>query len=140
MFTLCKETDREMAKIKARELVVRALADLEAVTATEALERMKMPDVVLIDVREAGEREEKGYIPGSIHASRGLLEFIIDPDTPRHNEVFASPKHFIFYCATGARSALAAKVAQDMGIGPVSNLTGGFAAWVEIDAPVERSD
>ena len=129
-----------MAKIKVRELIVQALADLEAITAREAFERMKLPDVVLVDVREGSEREEKGYIPGSVHASRGLLEFILDPDTPRHQEVFTLPKHFIFYCATGARSALAAKTAQDMGIGPVSNLTGGFAAWIEIDGPVEQDD
>jgi rhodanese-related sulfurtransferase len=129
-----------MTIIKTSELIMRALADLEAITTSQALERMKMPDVVLVDVREAGEREAKGYIPGSVHASRGLLEFIIDPNTPRHQEVFAEPKHFIFYCATGARSALAAKTAQDMGVGPVSNLIGGFAAWIESGGPVEQDD
>ena len=51
---------------------------------------------------------------------------------------FASDKTFIFYCAAGGRSALAAKVSAEMGMGPVVNLTGGFSAWKKAGGPVSE--
>ena len=40
-------------------------------------------------------------------------------------------------CAGGMRSLLATKTAQDMGMKPVRNLTGGFRAWKEAGGAVE---
>ncbi len=47
-------------------------------------------------------------------------------------------KKFIFHCAGGMRSALAAKTAQDMGLKPVAHMGGGFAAWRDAGGPVEK--
>ncbi|MDC1263903.1 rhodanese-like domain-containing protein, partial [Planktomarina temperata] len=44
---------------------------------------------------------------------------------------------YVFYCASAWRSALSAKVAQDMGLAPVAHIAGGFTAWVKADGPVE---
>ena len=41
-------------------------------------------------------------------------------------------------CASGWRSALAAKTAQDMGLAPVAHLGGGFTAWKAAGGPVEK--
>lgn len=86
-------------------------------------------DVVLVDVREKDELRRDGVIPGGFHAPRGMLEFWIDPASPYAKTVFARPAQFVFFCAKGGRSALAAEVAAKMGIARVCHMAGGFAAW-----------
>jgi len=58
-------------------------------------------------------------------------------DSPYHKQVFAGPERFVFYCASGWRSALAACTAQEMGLSRVSHIEGGFAAWRDAGGPVE---
>ena len=67
-----------------------------------------------------------------------MLEFWIDPQSPYAKPVFQEDKKFIFHCAGGLRSALAAKTAQDMGLKPVAHMGGGFAAWRDAGGPVEK--
>jgi len=86
-------------------------------------------DVVVVDVRDTSEREVEGAIPGSIHASRGILEFHAGPESPAYITSFETEKRLILYCGTGGRSALAAKTLIDMGYPEVSSLAGGYAAW-----------
>lgn len=95
-------------------------------------------DVQLIDIRDVRELWREGKIPGAYHAPRGMLEFWVDPESPYHKELFASGKKFIFYCAAGARSALATKAMQDMGLKPVAHIEGGFGAWKKAEAPIEE--
>ncbi|MEM9796807.1 MAG: rhodanese-like domain-containing protein [Pseudomonadota bacterium] len=99
-------------------------------------------DVVVVDIRDIRERA-KGFIPGSVHAPRGMLEFWWDPESPYHREVFAQPgKTYVLHCAMGWRSALAAATLQDMGF-EVAHLWGGFDAWREaggsVDIPSDRA-
>ena len=49
-------------------------------------------------------------------------------------------KKFIFFCAGGWRSALAAQQMQHMGLSPVAHIEGGFGAWLEADGPVDIAD
>lgn len=93
------------------------------------------PEAVIVDIRDVRERA-KGYIRGSVHAPRGMLEFWWDPTSPYHREVFAGPGPFVLHCAMGWRSALAAATLADMGF-EVAHLDGGMEAWVEAEAPVE---
>ena len=51
--------------------------------------------------------------------------------------IFQDDKKFVFYCAGGLRSALAAKTAQDMGLKPVAHIEGGFAAWRDAGGPID---
>ena len=88
-------------------------------------------------VRDGAEIAKEGKISGAAHASRGLLEFKIDPASPMHDSVFASGKQFVFYCGTGGRSALAAHRAIEMGLGKVVSMAGGFAAWKTAEGPTE---
>lgn len=97
-------------------------------------------DYVFVDVREADERREHGVIPKAFTCPRGMLEFLIDPDCPVHNDVFNQDKTYVFYCAHGLRSLYAAKMASDMGLSPVMNLMGGFAEWTENDGPIVSND
>ena len=65
-----------------------------------------------------------------------MLEFWIDPESPYYKPMFGEDKKFVFFCAGGLRSALAAKTAQDMGLKPVAHVLGGFKAWKEAGGPV----
>jgi rhodanese-related sulfurtransferase len=66
-----------------------------------------------------------------------MLEFWIDPESQYHKSVFAADKRFVFFCAAGQRSALAAQCAQRMGLAPVAHIAGGFTAWKAAGGPVE---
>ncbi len=93
------------------------------------------PGAVVVDIRDVRERA-KGFIPGSVHAPRGMLEFWWDPTSPYHREVFAGPGPYVLHCAMGWRSALAADTLRDMGF-EVAHLDGGFEAWTEAGGEVE---
>jgi len=103
----------------------------------QARDMHRRNDVVFIDLRDIQELARTGRIAGARHVPRGMLEFWIDPKSPYHNPLFADDKRFVFYCASGWRSALAAKCAQDMGLHPVAYLDGGMTAWLEADGPID---
>lgn len=119
-----------------KQLVAEAEAEIESINAAQAMELLQDDSCLLVDLRDIRELRREGGIPGAIHVPRGMLEFWIDPDSPYHRKEFASGKRFIFFCNLGWRSALAAKVAQDMGLSPVCHIAGGFEAWKQCGGPV----
>jgi rhodanese-related sulfurtransferase len=120
-----------------RQLLMEADAVVETVSVADACSLVGNEDVVFVDVRESQERA-KGYIAGSIHAPRGFLEFIADPQAPMHDPAFSSGKRLILYCGSGTRSALAGRSLAEMGLTKLANLEGGFQAWVQAGGPCER--
>jgi rhodanese-related sulfurtransferase len=69
-----------------------------------------------------------------------MLEFWIDPASKYHKPVFAQDKRFIFFCAGGLRSALAAQTAARMGLKPVAHIAGGYGAWKKASGPIEMPE
>ena len=122
-----------------RRLVDEANAEISSISAAEAISAAKRDDVLIVDLRDPRERERDGFIPGSFHAPRGMLEFWVDPESPYYKDVFGSGKRFILHCASGWRSALATKAIQDMGMEGVSHIATGFKGWVDAGGPVERA-
>ncbi len=120
-----------------RQLLMEANDAAGTIETQEALELLGQEDVVFVDVRESHERAQ-GFIPGSIHAPRGFLECIADPEGPMHTPAFASGKRLILYCGSGTRSALAGKTLCDMGLSNLVNLAGGAQAWLQAGGPWER--
>lgn len=120
-----------------QQLVAEADAEIEAITAEQAIGSLGDADCVIVDLRDIREIVREGRVPGSLHVPRGMLEFWIDPASPYHRKEFASGKRFIFHCSLGWRSALATKTAQDMGLPNVCHIAGGFKAWKECGGPVE---
>jgi rhodanese-related sulfurtransferase len=120
-----------MPKLKktVSQMVAEANAEIETVSATDAIRLQQDPNVVFVDIRDIRELERDGRIPGAFHAPRGMLEFWVDSESPYHKEIFDSGKKFLFFCAGGARSALTAQTLQRMGLEPVCHLGGGFGAW-----------
>jgi rhodanese-related sulfurtransferase len=110
---------------------------IEEIEPADAVKLAGRDDVVLVDIRDPRELERDGKVPGAFHCTRGMLEFWIDPDSPYYKPIFGEDKKFVFFCAGGLRSALAAKTAQDMGLKPVAHVLGGFKGWKEAGGPTE---
>src|SRR4051812_46889277 len=122
----------------AKELVAEANCRVKTVSLKEATVLLNDANTVFVDLRDSSEVLRDGKIPGAVHVSRGMLEFSLDPSMPYHNPVFCSGKNFVFYCASGGRSALAADTAQNLGLAHVSHLGGGFKSWKEANNPIEK--
>jgi molybdopterin/thiamine biosynthesis adenylyltransferase/rhodanese-related sulfurtransferase len=88
--------------------------------------------VALLDVRETDEWDA-GHLPGATHIPRGYLESRVDGAIPDRDQ------RVVVYCASGTRSALAAKTLSDLGYGDVASMTGGITLWkdrgYEVDQP-----
>ena len=124
-------------KKTVKELVAEANAEIQTISASEAVRLKDDPDVVIVDLRDIRELNRDGKVPGAFHAPRGMLEFWVDPESPYYKDIFGSGKKFVFFCAGGMRSALAAQTVQRMGLEPVCHIEGGFRAWQEAGGPVE---
>ena len=120
-----------------RAMIDAAEREIENLTAEQAIAQHGRDDATFIDLRDPRELEREGRMPGAFHCPRGMLEFWVDPESPYHKPVFAEDKRFIFFCAGGWRSALAAQTAQRMGLQPVAHIRGGFGAWRKANGPVE---
>ena len=123
-------------KKKAADLVSEAKAQVENLDPEAVQQELQRGDAVLVDIRDAPELEENGSIPGSVHVPRGMLEFRADTTSPYHQPPLDPSKRVILHCASGGRSALAARTLQDMGYGNVAHLDGGFNAWKEAGKPI----
>lgn len=123
-------------KISAAEMVSQARVRIEEIETPDLIARLDDPDTVIVDIRDVRERQRVGFIPGSIHAPRGMLEFWIDPDSPYHKDVFAQAgKRYVFHCASGWRSALSVATLQDMGF-DAAHLKEGFSTWEQHGGPI----
>jgi rhodanese-related sulfurtransferase len=119
-----------------KQMVDEAKSRITSITPEEAKGRLGRDEVVFVDLRDVRELEREGMVPGAFHCPRGMLEFWIDPDSPYHKDIFAGDKQFVFYCNGAWRSALAADVAQQMGLENVVEMEGGFAEWKKKGLPV----
>jgi rhodanese-related sulfurtransferase len=118
-----------------QSLVAKAMSEVTTYTAAQVHERMTnaagAKPIQLVDIRDVRELAE-GTAVGSFHAPRCMLEFWVDPASPYHKKLFADEgKEFVLFCAAGWRSALATKTLQDMGMGNVAHIEGGYAEWVK---------
>lgn len=123
----------------ARALVEQAERTIETLSVAQAIALQDDPGVILVDIRDIRELQRDGRVPGAFHCPRGMLEFWIDPESPYHKLVFAEDKRFVFFCGGGLRSALAAEIAQRMGLKPVAHVRDGFAGWKQAGGPVEEA-
>ena len=123
-------------KKSVAEMVKAAKAGINEITAKQALELYQDENIVIVDIRDIRERQKLGFIPGSYHAPRGMLEFWVDPQSPYFKEIFRQDKRFILHCASGWRSALSAATLNEMGF-EAEHISDGFSGWLEAEGPVE---
>jgi rhodanese-related sulfurtransferase len=120
-----------------QQMVDEANAAIKTLDLAEAQALLGRDDVLFVDLRDPRELARDGRIPGAFHCPRGMLEFWIDPASPYAKPQFQEDKTFVFFCAGGLRSALAAHLAQRMGLAPVAHVEGGFSAWKKAGAIIE---
>jgi sulfur dioxygenase len=109
-----------------------------ALSARDARALVGRTDIAFIDLREAGERERHGVIPGSVHAPYTDLRDNIMRGGMLHRLAAAEGKQLLFYCAFGERSAMAVQAAQDARLASARHVQGGIDAWKKADGPLER--
>jgi molybdopterin/thiamine biosynthesis adenylyltransferase/rhodanese-related sulfurtransferase len=86
---------------------------------------------MIVDVRET-EEFAAGHIPGAKHVPRGYLESRIEAAVPNREQ------HIILYCASGNRSAYAARtLIEDLGYEHVESMLGGITLWKDRGYEVE---
>jgi sulfur-carrier protein adenylyltransferase/sulfurtransferase len=87
---------------------------------------------VVVDVREVDEWGA-GHVPGAKHVPKSHLESRIEGAAPDRSQ------HVILYCASGNRSAWAARtLIEDLGYENVEHMTGGFTLWKDRGYDVEQ--
>ena len=120
-----------------KDFMEEAQRTVDGIDIARAMEMAGDPKIQFVDVRDYQELVAMGRIPGAAHASRGMLEFLIDPESPYYKEMFTDDKEYVVYCMSGGRSALAARRMQEMGFEKVHTLTGGLKAWLEAGGETE---
>jgi sulfur-carrier protein adenylyltransferase/sulfurtransferase len=113
--------DFRMSRSSA-ELLRQVKSEIEEIDPAEVKELLD-EGVVVVDVRES-EEVAAGHLPGAKHVPRSYLESRIEGIVP---DRFAS---VILYCASGVRSAYAARtLREDLGYENVKSMTGGITLW-----------
>ena len=120
------------------QMVEEAKARIENLSIAEVEAEVSRGGVQVVDIRDVRERRKLGFIPGSIHVPRGMLEFWLDPTSHYYTGKVDPTKRIILYCAGGQRSALAADVLREMGFPSVAHLVVGFNGWAQAGRPVAR--
>jgi molybdopterin/thiamine biosynthesis adenylyltransferase/rhodanese-related sulfurtransferase len=111
-----------------RELLQQVKGEIDEVDSSQALDSLR--DSVIVDVREREEWDE-GHLPGAVHVPRGHLESRIESAAPDKS------RPVLVYCASGNRSAFAAKTLEELGYDHVVSLAGGFTDWKRNGNPFE---
>ena len=113
-------------------LVNDAKTRIREVSVDDTQARMQSDNAVqLIDVREDDEWRA-GHAAGATHLGKGIIERDIEAEVPD------KATELILYCGGGYRSALAADVLQQMGYTNVFSMAGGWKAWKDSGAPIDK--
>ena len=121
-----------------KDLVAEAKTRITSLSVEDARARAEAGEALLVDIRDVRELHKLGRIPGAFHAPRGMIEFWIDPDSPYHKPALATDRALVLFCASAWRSALTVDALQNMGVDNIAEIEGGFSAWEEAGAPIER--
>ena len=121
-----------------KALIEEAQAAVPAISASEAVTLADDPGWLIVDVRDVRERARDGFISGSFHCPRGMVEFWIDPDSPYFKPEFAEQKKLLFHCAADWRSMLTVHAVREMGVDRAFHLQGGLKAWKEAGGPLAQ--
>jgi rhodanese-related sulfurtransferase len=120
-----------------KQMLEAANAAVPKISPAQAKDMIAGGNTLVVDVRDGTEVAASGKVAGSVHVSRGMLEFRADPELPSHDKNFAKEKNVILYCGSGGRAALAGKMLKDLGYEKVFNM-GGFKDWADSGGAVDK--
>jgi glyoxylase-like metal-dependent hydrolase (beta-lactamase superfamily II)/rhodanese-related sulfurtransferase len=107
-----------------------------AFTATEAIESLGRPDILLVDLRETSERAKHGTLPGALHAPYPSIGDSLKSGGMLREVATATGRRIVFFCAYGERSAMAVTAAREAGLTNPAHIAGGIDAWKKAGGPV----
>jgi glyoxylase-like metal-dependent hydrolase (beta-lactamase superfamily II)/rhodanese-related sulfurtransferase len=108
-----------------------------ALSARDAIESLGRPDLLLVDLRENGERVRHGTLPGALHAPYPTIGENLRPGGMLREVAAATGRRIVFFCAFGERSAMAVTTAKDAGLANTAHIAGGIDAWKKAGGPVQ---
>ena len=120
-----------------KTMLADANASVTKLTPQDAAAQIRAGQVLVVDVRDPSELAQSGKVKGAVNVPRGMLEFRADADSPYHDPAFDKGKTILVHCASGGRSALAAKTLQEMGYTSVFN-AGGFKELAEAGVEIDK--
>ena len=107
-----------------------------SLNAHDAIESLGRSDLLLVDLREAGERAKHGMLSGALHAPYPSIEQSLQPGGMLREVAAATGRRIVFFCAFGERSAMAVQAAKDVGLANTAHIEGGIDAWKKAGGPV----
>jgi rhodanese-related sulfurtransferase len=119
------------------ELLARARARYQRVEARDAFTAMQA-GAVLVDTRTDSQRRRDGDILGALVIDRTVLEWRVDPASGAAHPDIGLDTPLILLCAQGYSSSLAAASLLDLGARDVTDVVGGFEAWLAAGLPVRQ--
>ncbi|KJC57342.1 hydrolase glyoxylase [Bradyrhizobium sp. LTSPM299] len=109
-----------------------------ALSACDAIASLGRPDILLVDLRESGERTKHGMLPGALHAPYPAICDNLRPGGMLREVAAATGRRVVFFCAFGERSAMAVAAAKKAGLANTAHIEGGIDAWKKAGGPVVR--
>jgi rhodanese-related sulfurtransferase len=128
-------------KLGVFEMVEQARAEIEEVDTVDAIEQAQDPDCLVIDIRDVRERKRNGYIPGSFHCPRGMIEFWVDPESPYFQGCFQRKETIsIPLCRGLAVRSNRFKLSLKWDLENAAHIKGGLNAWCEAGGPFTKDE
>jgi len=101
---------------------------VQTIDAADAIARVQAGELTLVDIRDGNELKMTGHASGAIHIPLTVFRMKADPRSPEFHPELDVDKPVALYCASGARSNMAAQMMLQMGFKEVYNL-GGLHHW-----------
>jgi len=107
-----------------------------SLSARDAIASLGRLDILLVDLRESGERTKHGMLSGALHAPYPAIGESLKPGGMLREVAAATGRRVVFFCAFGERSAMAVKAAKEAGLANTAHIEGGIDAWKKAGGPV----
>ncbi|QPF84660.1 MBL fold metallo-hydrolase [Bradyrhizobium genosp. L] len=107
-----------------------------SLSACDAIASLGRPDILLVDLRESGERSKHGMLAGALHAPYPAISDNLKPGGMLREVAAATGRRIVFFCAFGERSAMAVAAAKKAGLANTAHIEGGIDAWKKAGGPV----
>jgi glyoxylase-like metal-dependent hydrolase (beta-lactamase superfamily II)/rhodanese-related sulfurtransferase len=107
-----------------------------ALSARDAIASLGRSDILLVDLRENGERAKHGTLSGALHAPYPAICESLQPGGMLREVAAATGRRIVFFCAFGERSAMAVAAAKAAGLANTAHIEGGINAWKKAGGPV----
>ena len=79
------------------QMVEEAKTRIENLGLKQLQAELQSGEVQLLDIRDIRERQKLGWLPGSVHTPRGMLEFWVDPASPYYKDWIDPEKRMVLY-------------------------------------------